>query len=134
MTTAKVDLTVLVQFVLVLIGIGRNIESNLQLSFEHIKAVEVKLSSQPNVVEYPNLVELLEKHQPNGATHPLPKWIRHGRSANNGIITLTKGYLEEIRGCRELAASRLLGNKETDQERRYPGLHWAKNPSSLSLP
>jgi hypothetical protein len=77
MTTAKVDLTVLVQFVLVLIGIGRNIESNLQLSFEHIKAVEVKLSSQPNVVEYPNLVELLEKHQPNGATHPLPKWIRH---------------------------------------------------------
>jgi hypothetical protein len=75
MTTAKVDLTVLVQFVL--IGIGRNIERNLHLSFKYIKAVEVKLSSQSNIVEYPNLVELLEKHQPNGATHPLPKWIRH---------------------------------------------------------
>jgi hypothetical protein len=71
MTNAKVDLTVRVQFVP--IGIGRNIESNLQLSFEHLKAVEAKLSAQPNIGEYPNVVKLFGKHQPNGATHPLPE-------------------------------------------------------------
>jgi hypothetical protein len=71
MTNAKVDLTVRVQ--LYPLASAENIESNLQLSFEHLKAVEAKLSAQPNIGEYPNLVKLFEKHRPNGATHPLPE-------------------------------------------------------------
>jgi hypothetical protein len=47
MTSAKVGLTVRVQFVL--IGISQNIKRNRKLSFEHMNAVKVKLSTGSNI-------------------------------------------------------------------------------------